>query len=479
MAELARARSAVATMTDAELAGQVIVARYVGTDAPTRLVSDYHLGGVIVMPDNVESVDQVMSSNTALQAADDRSWPLVIGVDQEGGSVARLGAPMTEFPSYMGFGAADHPALASKAAKASGEELRAAGFTMVYAPVADVTIGRTDPTIGSRSAGDDPNQVAALVASSTQGYLDSGIIPVVKHFPGHGSVTADSHQTLPVQSQTLQQLSQRDFKPFKSAVFVGVPAVMVGHLSLEAIDPGVPADLSAKDIALLRDEFRFEGLVTTDALEMAAVTDSYTADNAAVEALTAGVDLLLMPADVAAAHQGIVDALSDGSLPRERVEDAAAKIVALMMHQARAHRVRAATIGSHHQLSYDVSARAVTVVQGRCTGPYVARAVDPAGDPEDVAGFTAAAKGAGLKIADGGTRVTLLGFGASARRGDIVVALDTPYPLTSSRARVAKIALYGDGPEAMRALVDVLTGKLTPRGSLPVSVQGLDQQRNC
>ncbi|MBA2560001.1 MAG: beta-N-acetylhexosaminidase [Propionibacteriales bacterium] len=471
------AQRAAAGMSNRALAGQVIVARYTGTAAPRAFVARYHLGGVIVMADNVASVEAVTQSNAELQRGRDRSWPLVLAVDQEGGTVARLEAPMTDFPTFMSQGAAGREALARRVAAASGQELRAAGFTMVFAPDADVTIGPTDPTIGSRSAGDDAQHVAGLVSAATAGYVSAGIVPVIKHFPGHGSVTSNSHETLPVQSATLDRLRRRDFVPFQTAIASGAPAVMVGHLALEQVDPGVPADLSGEDVDLLSSEFGFGGLVVTDALEMAAVTDSYSADNAAVTALNAGVDLILMPKDTAAAYRGILQALHDGSLSRSRLEDAAAKIIALMMHQGARRPVSSEVIGSHETLSRRLSTAAAAVVLGPCRGPYVGPTVTPVGDPIDVGRFTEAARRAGLTIG-GGDTVALLGYGVQAQSADVVVSLDTPYVLGSSTASTAKIALFGSGPAAMRALAAVLTGATVAHGRLPVAVSGVDPP-NC
>ncbi|MGH3489817.1 MAG: glycoside hydrolase family 3 N-terminal domain-containing protein, partial [Actinopolymorphaceae bacterium] len=189
-------------MSLSEKAGQVIVAGFDGTSAPVSLLRRHHVGGVIVMGNNVASTSQVRDVNRTLQDEArrlGRSWPLVIGVDQEGGRVARVKAGLTEFPSYMTLGAARDAGLARTAARASGKELRDLGFTMVFAPDADVTTGPDDPTIGSRSAGSDPRVVASTVKGSLRGYADAGIVAVPKHFPGHGSVPADSHVSLPVQ----------------------------------------------------------------------------------------------------------------------------------------------------------------------------------------------------------------------------------------------------------------------------------------
>jgi beta-N-acetylhexosaminidase len=375
----------------------------------------------------------------------------------------------------MSQGAAADRQLAHDAAAASGRELRAAGFTMVFAPVADVTIGSTDPTIGSRSAGGRPRLVAAMVAAASTGYASSGIVSVLKHFPGHGALTADSHETLPVQPAGLAGLRRRDFVPFRAAIEARAPAVMLGHISVARVDPGVPADLSRPVVHLLSSGLGFEGLAVTDALDMAAVTNSYGARRAPVAALRAGMDMLLMPADTAMAHRAILDAIRDGSLSRLRLRNAAAKVIALMMHQAQAAPVPRRAVGSHGPLSRRLSVAAATVVQGPCTGPFVGRAVTPNGDPTAVRAFTKAARRAGLGVG-GGDTVALLGYGASARDADVVVSLDTPYVLAEVTAD-AKIALFGSGRPAMEALVDILTGSAEAGGRLPVAAPGVDPSR--
>lgn len=395
--------------------------------------------------------------------------------------IARLGGdPLTEFPTYLTFGAANDAALATAAAKASGTELRALGFTMVFAPVADVTVGPADPTIGSRSAGSHPRVVAEQALASSRGYAAAGIVPVLKHFPGHGSVPTDSHRTLPEQDAPLSQLRERDLVPFAVGAANGVPAVMVAHIDVADVDPGTPSSLSTDVITgLLRTELGFDGLVVTDALNMAAIADGYGSGDAAVAALRAGADLLLMPPDISAAHAAIPAALDSGALPVERLDDAATTVVATAMRQDRLTGKQPArsVLGRGHAQSYAASLAAVTVVSGPCgKHRYVGDEVQVVGGSEtDRARFTAAAERAGLRVGSAGDVVHLLEYGSSIGSGDVVVALDTPYGLGASDANTAAIALYGRTPDAFRALVDVLIGAQPARGTLPVRVDGVDR----
>jgi len=473
--ELRRAHTMVERLTLREQAGQVIVAHYSGTRPPVSLVRDLHLGGVIVFDHNITGTDQLRRSNRALRRSvtqAGRRWPLFVGVDQEGGIVERVKGRATRFPTFMTQGAARDLDLTTAAAAGSGAELSDLGFTVVFAPDADVTTGPGDPTIGSRSAGSAPGRVARQVVAAVDGYLSSGILPVVKHFPGHGSVPADSHEELPVQDRSLRKLRRTDLVPFRSAVRNGVSAIMVAHIDVRAVDPGVPSSLSRKVVTgLLRQQLGFKGLVVTDALNMAGVAATSTSAESAVRALRAGADVLLMPPDPRAAQDGVVRAVREGRLSRARLVDAATRQVAMLLHQDDVEPSVTGGPGSARGVSHRLSAAGITSVAGPCSGRLVGRAVRVSGPSEAVAAFEVAADRAGLRTGSG-TTVALVGYGGSPVTADVAVAMDTPYVLGRSRAR-SKIALYGDTPGAMRALVDVLRGRRPAPGQLPVPVRGV------
>jgi len=335
LATLAQARAAVDAMPVEVLAGQVLVAAYPGTEpaTPAGLVAAYHLGGVILMRDNVASLDQVRATAAAVQAAaaaDGRRWPAVVAVDEEGGRVSRLRGLLPDLPAFAAFGAAGDDAATRDRFARLGADLDGLGVTMDFAPVADVTVGPADPTIGDRSASADPLVAARTVVAAGRGLLDGGTVPVLKHFPGHGSVTVDSHLGLPVQPASLEQLDARDLVPFRAAVDGGAPVVMMGHLDVVQLDPGVPSSLSPAAYGLLRDGLGFDGVAVTDALDMGAVPIGAPGEEV-VRALAAGADLVLKPHDVAAAHAAIVAAVQSGALPRERLEEAAVRVVALQL----------------------------------------------------------------------------------------------------------------------------------------------------
>jgi beta-N-acetylhexosaminidase len=342
-AELEEAQELVAGWGPAELAGQVIVGRYYGTspEEAADMVRDLHLAGVSIGSDNVVDAAQVRATTEAVaraHASSGREFPPVIGVDQEGGIVAHLDGVATTFPAFQEAGEAIDAdrrrgsTAIRNAAAATAMELRMLGFTWVFAPVADVTIGAADPTIGSRSPSQDPQTAAAAIAAAVPGYEGAGLVSSTKHFPGHGSATADSHEVLPVLKSPLETLEKRDLVPFEAAVEAGAPAIMVGHLNARAIAPGVPTSLAPEAYDYLRDELGFEGVAITDSMGMGAVTGT---GKPAVEALNAGADLVLMPSDTRHTHAVVTDAIANGEIPRERVEEAAARVVALQLWQQR------------------------------------------------------------------------------------------------------------------------------------------------
>lgn len=503
-AELDTAARQVGRLSLPDLAGQVIVASWSGTEAPTRLVRDLHLGGVIAFDDNVVDAAQVGRLTHTLQREARRPWPVLVGVDQEGGIVERIEDGVTRFPAFMSTGAADDPALTRRVYDASGSQLRALGFNVDFAPDADVTIGPTDPVIGSRSAGGDAQLVATQSVAAARGYRDAGLVPVLKHFPGHGSVTVDSHVGLPVQGRSLRELRESDLVPFEAGVEAGLPAVMVGHLVVSAVDDRVPATVSRPVISgLLREDLGFEGLVVSDALDMAAISQ---VPAPAVGFLRAGGDTVLMPPDPAATRGAIVAAVRAGDLPRRRLEQAAARLVALLEHTA-TQRPGRPDLGPE-DASRRLSDAAVTVATGPCSGRLVSEPLVPFGEAGTVAAFRAAAVAGGLPLGSitydkpprprltgrkkvdeqrleqwRGIAPTAVVNGTPIRFDDVdgpagvLVATGTPYLLGYAAAPV-EIATFGTTPASMAALVEVLLGHDRAPGRLPVAVSGV-QRRGC
>jgi beta-N-acetylhexosaminidase len=311
-------------------AAQVLLVGIPGTSAAEGGgdVVDAGVGGVLLFGGNLVDADQVRTLVGDLQAR--AAIPLAIATDEEPGRIGRLARagiiPAT--PSARDLGR--QPAATVEArARRIGRAMADLGLTVDLAPVLDVTGAAGGGVIGDRSFGADPAAVARAGVAFAAGLADAGIAAVGKHFPGHGETTADSHTSLPAVSASLATLRRRAFPPFEAAIAAGIPAVMLGHLQVDAIDPSRPTSLSAKTVRLLREELGFRGLVMTDDLYMGGITERWDVPAAAVLALGAGVDMLILstPADVAAVTGAIVAAVADGALPAERLDEAFLRVV--------------------------------------------------------------------------------------------------------------------------------------------------------
>src|SRR5690606_438454 len=257
-------------------------------------------------------------------------------------------------------------------------------------------------------------------------------------------------------------------------------ATMVAHIDVRAVDSNTPSTLSKKIVdGMLREDTGFEGVAISDAMNMAALTDRYGTGPAAVKALAAGMDLLLMPTDAEKAHAAIVAAVRDGTLPVSRLDEAATRSIALMLHQQamaeKSGTPKPSIVGGGEALAEDASAAGMTVVKGKCSGRLVGDSVRVVGgSEEDRAAFTEAAKAAGLSVGSGSV-VRLIGPDDAPGDGDVVVTLRTPYDLVGSDAET-KIALYDDTPGAFDAPAKVLVGDAEAGGTLPVTVKGAETQ---
>ena len=307
----------------------------VGTAADA--VARHRYGAVFIRPETIDNARQVHDLVAGLHGKGDRpdGLPLLVSVDQEGGDVQRIKDGVTRWPSARTIGRAGGAALARDVAHANGTELRAMGFTMALAPVADVNTADNE-IVGSRSFSSDHDEAARLVVASVEGYLAAGILPVIKHFPGHGSVQGDSHHDLPVQKKSVAQLQRSDLVPFVAAIKAGAPAIMTAHVAVPALEEALPASLSRNVVTgLLRESLGFRGLIVTDSQGMGPVYGTYGNAESAVRSLVAGNDLILNSPDAIKARRGIVRALASGRLPEARLVDAATRVVAARIYQRR------------------------------------------------------------------------------------------------------------------------------------------------
>ena len=290
------------------------------------LAKEFDLGGIILFARNVESPEQVAEiSREARSLA--KELPLWVSVDQEGGRVARLRSPFTVWPPMQALGRSGDEQLARRFAKALGEELRAVGVNLDYTPVLDINTNPGNPVIGDRALGDRPEDVARLGRIVIETLQAEGIAACGKHFPGHGDTTSDSHVELPFVEHPPDRLEAVELLPFKAAIAAGVACVMTGHILVPALDEERPATLSPVIVdQLLKKKLIFDGLVVSDDLEMKAISARYTAAEATIQALAAGVDVVLLCGASQeaqfAALEAVVHAIEDGTLPVKRVEDA-------------------------------------------------------------------------------------------------------------------------------------------------------------
>ena len=290
-------------------------------------------GGFILFSDNFESYKQTIKLIEDISSTNE--IPLFISIDQEGGRVQRLkelnDALVTEIPAMYQLGLTEDQDLAYEVGKVVGEELRTLNINMDFAPVLDIYSNPQNSIIGDRAFGTTAKLVTDMALSFSRGLESTGVIAVYKHFPGHGDTTEDSHKTLPIINKSKDELLDLELIPFINAIENGADVIMVGHLAVPQITGNnTPASLSKKIINdLLREELGFNGLVITDALNMDALTEEYTEEEIYINAINAGVDILLMPDFDFDTIKMISDAVTEGIIMEEEIEDSAEKILAL------------------------------------------------------------------------------------------------------------------------------------------------------
>jgi beta-N-acetylhexosaminidase len=313
--------------------GQLLIGSFTGPEIPVELRSlarEFDLGGAQLFTrlGNIESPEQVAGLAYELRQLG-RERPAWVAIDQEGGRVARLRSPFTEWPPMATLGRSNDPALARRFAAALAAELRAVGISLDFAPVLDVHTNPKNSVIGDRALAEKPETAAALGRAIIDELQRAGVAACGKHFPGHGDTATDSHFELPIVEHPPDRLRAVEFVPFKAAIEARVAFIMTAHVLVTSIDAERPATLSRRIVSdLLRSELGFEGVIVSDDLEMKAIAGSHSSGDAAVAAIAAGCDLILMSgsgsgADVglqAEALEAIVHAIEDQRLPVASVE---------------------------------------------------------------------------------------------------------------------------------------------------------------
>lgn len=301
-------------------------------EATKEKLKEYPVGGLIYFASNLISKDQTkeMLADTMGYAKEAAGFPIFLCVDEEGGRVARVGSnPAFHVERIRPMGQITDEREAYQAGAAIGGYLHKLGFNVDFAPDADVITNEKNTVIGDRSFGRDPETVTRLAAAVSDGLHSEGILSTFKHFPGHGATQDDTHQGYAYAERTYEELLSLELVPFAAANENGVDMVMAAHISLpDVLGDDTPCSLSYQAITkILREDLGYEGLVVTDALNMGAIAENYSADEAAIKAVEAGVDLLLMPKDFPLAYEGLKSAVSDGRLSEERINESVRRIL--------------------------------------------------------------------------------------------------------------------------------------------------------
>ena len=515
--------------------------RLFGVDTPAQAIAKYQPGGVIYYTtrnndDNIGDPAQVATLSNGLQTAalaQPARIPLQISVDQEGGAlVARFGAPATQMPGNMALGAGRSAADARRSAEVIGTELAAVGVTQDYAPVSDVNINPNNPVIGIRSIGGDPGLVSNLAAAQVAGYHDGGVSAVAKHFPGHGDTGVDSHFGLPEVTHSLDQIHQIDLPPFRADIAAGVETIMTAHVVMPAIDPGVPATMSHKILTgLLRDELGFDGLIVTDALDMAGATATYPPNVAPVKALMAGADQLLVAPQMDTAYGSVLAAARSGQISAQRLDESVYRV---LLHKFQRGLFRDALVDpaaapqvlgapQHLADAQAITNRTTTLVKNDrgllplTSGPRNVLVAGWGVGTTQTMAAALAARGATTQVRESGTTPSATAIDlavASAQNADLVVvstnnayavdattklptaaaaaqtrlvrallatgkpvvvaAMRNPYDVASFPEAPTVIDTFGYTTHQVESLVRVLFGEVKPAGRLPVSIPRTD-----
>jgi beta-N-acetylhexosaminidase len=512
--------------------GQLFMVYFHGSDLSPelrRMIREYHIGGIVLFASvgNIQSPQQVAELVYAAQQETLRhsGIPLLVSIDQEGGSVMRLRQGATVLPGNMAVGAIDSPESAYAMAQVLATELAALGINMNLAPVLDVNSNPANPVIGLRSLGASPERVATLGRAMVEAHQDAGVLATAKHFPGHGDTSVDSHFNMPMVDHSWERLEAVDLPPFRAAIEAGVAAIMTAHIEMPAIEPepGLPATLSSRVLqGLLREGMGYDGLIVTDSMTMGAIMRHYGSGEAAVRAVQAGADVLAYGADwgytleeAVTAYRHVLAAVNEGAIPTERLDESVRRIlrakltyglfdvqppdatrigaqVGTAAHRAVARRLAEDSItllrDDDHRVPLSADERVLVVWPrnggnlGAAVAAHHAHSVsmnydlNPTGD--QIAAIVAAAGNADVVVI--GTRgagmrpqQVALVRAVAAVRPVVVVALGTPYDLLAMPEIPAYMAAYGEVPASLDAVGRVLVGLLSPRGRLPVDLPGL------
>ncbi|AQM60895.1 beta-N-acetylhexosaminidase [Clostridium baratii] len=327
----------ISNMSLDEKIGQLVVSGFYGTTLDEnilKLIKEDKISGVILFNRNVKDSSTLLSLNNSLKESNkNNKLPLFISVDEEGGLVTRMPKDIKRLPTNKYIGSLNNKDLSYKVGEILGEKLSYFGFNMNFAPVLDINSNPNNPVIGDRSFGNNKDTVAILGTSTMKGIQSKNIISVVKHFPGHGDTSVDSHVNLPVVNYDINRLNSFEFVPFKTAIQNGTDAVMVGHILLPKIDSKYPSSMSYEIVTnILRKDLGFNGLVVSDDMTMGAITENYSIEEASIKAINAGVDLLLVCQKYENTEnvlKALKEAVLNETISKERLDNALYNIISI------------------------------------------------------------------------------------------------------------------------------------------------------
>lgn len=507
-------------MTVEQKVGQLMMVGFGGTvvDEDIRaLVRGREVGGVCMFKRNIESAEQIAKLNDQVRELLSDSLPPFISVDQEGGNVVRVSDEIVVLPGNMALGATRSEKLAYEAGRIQGEHLKALGFNMNLAPVLDVNVNPKNPVIGIRSFGDDPALVSALGRAFVKGQQASQIVTVAKHFPGHGNTDEDSHKALPRMTENEQELL-RQIGPFEDVIKDGLDGLMTAHVAIPNVTGDEhPATLSRKILTdLLRKRMAFDGLVMTDELEMEAIATHYGVGRAAVMAIAAGADMVLIPwrpEKKTEVYEALLDAAHGGELPESRINEAVRHVLEAKVRRGLfdpipplAERLATLRADKGHAVAADIGREAVTLLRTddktlplrRTQRILVVTAEQSLADavklrtakatvlvvpayPNDRrraaarASVKELAKDADVVVVGmiNSKQLDLVTLASIAGKPVVVVSMGLPYLAELANEARAVMALYSYRPSVTEAAAAALFGETDTPGRLPVTLKSM------
>lgn len=327
----------ISEMSLDEKIGQMIIAGISGTtlsENTKSLISQYKVGGMIAYKVNMEDLKQTVQLLNSLKTENaGNRFPLFLSIDQEGGNISRLPGGLINIPTNNKIGTINNRQFSYEIGTLLGKELEAFGFNLNYAPVLDVNSNPNNPIIGDRSFGNNPEIVSQLGIETMKGIQSQNIIPVIKHFPGHGDTSVDSHLELPKVSKSLEDIKQFELVPFADAIENGAEVVMVAHILLPKIDASYPSSMSKTVITdILRKQLHFNGVVMTDDMTMNAIANHFDLGEAAVKSVKAGSDIVMVAHDydkIVNVMNKLKTAVVNGEISEERIDESVRRIIEL------------------------------------------------------------------------------------------------------------------------------------------------------